>query len=49
VEGRRSSLILAAEGSWQSKKGIVQHLQATRFGPTIWIQCLFVVEAENCN
>jgi hypothetical protein len=38
VESTPNSTILAAEGSWQSKTGIVQQLQAIRFSPTICIQ-----------
>jgi hypothetical protein len=48
VEGRPSSTILAVEGNWQSKKEIVQHLQATRSYNLISVS-FFDAEAENCN
>jgi hypothetical protein len=38
VEGRDNSTIIVVEGSWQTKKEIVQHLLANRFNPTVKIQ-----------
>jgi hypothetical protein len=35
VEDRDNSTIVAVEGNWQNKRGIVQHLQINRFNPTI--------------